>query len=935
MHSRHDKRKSGITLIGDLPWGSHFCQFYQTPTDLFETLVPYLRTGLENNEYCVWVISEILDPDEAKNALKEGVPHFEKYVAGQLEIIPYSQWRAGETKSGGAIVSKLDEAITKGFDGLRLACNAMPGDCFGETFTSHCADSISRNTVIALFMYPRDRFDTLGLMDAVKNHRFALIRNAGEWEVIESSEARITKDALERSEEKLESLFRNMSEGFAYHRIVLDSSGQPCDYIFLEVNTAFERLTGLQGKEITGKRVTEAIPGIEKDPADWIAKYGKVALTGRPVKFESYSETLKRWYLVSAFSPHKGYFAVTFSDITERKQAERESGATVAFLRLVNESRGTAELVRSATTFFQEYSGCEAVGIRLREGDDYPYYETRGFSKKFIRMENSVCRRGSGGEILKDNAGNPVLSCMCGSVITGHFDHSKSFFTARGSFWTGSTTELLASITEADRQVGIRNSCNGEGYESVALIPLDFGEERIGLIQLNDRRKGLHSPEDITLWERLAGHLSVALSKFRIEEELQVYREHLEKLVEERTATLLMLNEELEQEIVERRQTEQELQESGKRLKEAEQIAHLGHWELDLVSNTLFWSDEVYRIFDLEPQEFDASYETFLDMIHPEDRELVNEAYKDSLANRTPYDLVHRLQMKDGSIKFVNEKCKTDYGEAGNPLRSLGTVMDITERKLAEEELKKHREHLEELVKERTTELIQANKELQDFAFIASHDLQEPLRKVIAFGDRLRDRYAGALDEKGRDYLKRMENAAERMRDLIEDLLQLSRITTKAMPFLPTDLEEIVHDVLSDLEELIAQADGKVRIGSLPSLDADKLQMRQLLQNLIANALKFHEEGVAPLVSIESRCLEDGFCELTVKDNGIGFDEKYLDRIFRPFQRLHGRGVFKGSGMGLAICKKIVDRHSGEITVRSAPGQGAAFFVKLPVKQRG
>jgi PAS domain S-box-containing protein len=215
---------------------------------------------------------------------------------------------------------------------------------------------------------------------------------------------------------------------------------------------------------------------------------------------------------------------------------EREREITIEFLRLVNESTGTKDLVRAATAFFQRQSGCEAVGIRLREGEDYPYYETRGFLQKFVLDEKSLCARDSANCVIRDSSGNPIIECMCGNVICGRFNPAKRFFTERGSFWTNSTTELLATTTEADRQSRTRNRCNGEGYESVALLPLRFGDQRLGLLQLNDRRKGVFTLETIKLWERLADQLAVALSKFRAEETLreseQRFRSLFENMVE-------------------------------------------------------------------------------------------------------------------------------------------------------------------------------------------------------------------------------------------------------------------------------------------------------------------------------------------------------------------------------------------------------------------
>lgn len=248
--------------------------------------------------------------------------------------------------------------------------------------------------------------------------------------------------------------------------------------------------------------------------------------------------------------------------------------------------------------------------------------------------------------------------------------------------------------------------------------------------------------------------------------------------------------------------------------------------------------------------------------------------------------------------------------------------------------------------------LVESNRELEDFAYIASHDLQEPLRKVQAFGDRLEKKFSDKLGDEGRDYIERMRNAADRMQTLIHDLLTLSRISTKCHPFETVDISEIAKDVLSDLEVRIAETDAKIEIEDLPVIDADPLQMRQLLQNLIGNALKFQRPGETPHIKITSDFINEStgdlklngvdlstnnagkkFCSITVQDNGIGFEEKYLNKIFTVFQRLHGRGSYEGSGIGLSVCRKIVERHNGEITARSQPEQGATFFVTLPVKQ--
>lgn len=278
-------------------------------------------------------------------------------------------------------------------------------------------------------------------------------------------------------------------------------------------------------------------------------------------------------------------------------------------------------------------------------------------------------------------------------------------------------------------------------------------------------------------------------------------------------------------------------------------------------------------------------------------------------------------------------------------------IRDLEERRRAQARLKEANDLLELRVKERTaeladtnTELERSNRELQDFAFVASHDLQEPLRKIQAFGDRLRTVQGPKFDDQGRDYLERMHSAAGRMHTLINDLLMYSRVTTKAQPYEPTDLNQIVKDVLGDLEVRIQETGGKIDAAALPTIDADPVQMRQLFQNLIANALKFHRADVAPVVKIEivenfidsdapKRQSLESMVTIAVADNGIGFEERYLDRIFTPFQRLHGRNEYEGTGIGLAVCRKIAERHGGALTAKSEPGSGSTFYITLPLKQ--
>lgn len=256
-------------------------------------------------------------------------------------------------------------------------------------------------------------------------------------------------------------------------------------------------------------------------------------------------------------------------------------------------------------------------------------------------------------------------------------------------------------------------------------------------------------------------------------------------------------------------------------------------------------------------------------------------------------------------------------------------IKNLLEMRLLHQRVQMHNQILEEQVQVRTAELERSTVELTDFAYIASHDLQEPLRKIIAFGDRLAGKFGSILGNTGKDYIDRMQKSALRMKSLIDSLLQFSRVTSDSAPFQQIDLNEVVAEVLSDLEVQIERTKGKVEVDILPNIEGEQFQMRQLFQNLISNGLKYHSEDRAPVIKIKYAGFDKDQEEINIEDNGRGFDEKHLDRIFRPFERLHGHSEYGGTGMGLAICHKIVTHHKGQITAKSQPGKGATFIMRL------
>lgn len=385
-------------------------------------------------------------------------------------------------------------------------------------------------------------------------------------------------------------------------------------------------------------------------------------------------------------------------------------------------------------------------------------------------------------------------------------------------------------------------------------------------------------------------------------------------------AQLRDLNATLEKEIQEHQRVEAALRRSEALLNESQAIAHVGSWELDLATDQLTWSDEVYRIFGLPPQILAPTYAAFLDFIHPDDREAVDAAYARSVQEgQDGYAIEHRIRRRDnGDVRIVVEKCRHVRDPSGQIIRSVGMVQDITERR---------RDHAQ--IERYTEALKRSNAELEQFAYVISHDLREPARTVKNFLMLLTERYGESLDERAASFVALAMDGAVRMQEMINAVLDLARVETQGRPLTATETGAMLEQALRSLQNAIEESGATVTHDPMPRVMADEAQAAQLFQNLIANAIKFRRAGIAPQVHVAA-AREGDWWVFTVADNGIGIDPTQADRLFQIFQRLHTRDEYPGLGLGLALCKRIVTRHGGRIWVEPAPGEGARFCFTLP-----
>ncbi|WP_114749937.1 sensor histidine kinase [Pleomorphovibrio marinus] len=406
---------------------------------------------------------------------------------------------------------------------------------------------------------------------------------------------------------------------------------------------------------------------------------------------------------------------------------------------------------------------------------------------------------------------------------------------------------------------------------------------------------------------------------------------------------------ELEAEVETRKIVEDRLNQKIRQMNEAQSIAKMGSWEWDLETDKVHWSDEMFYIFELPIKHEDLIFhEDIISYVPEEDQEYLVSVIKRSVDQKHFTDFFHRILTPSGKVKVIQVRGEVHVNGEGKVTKLTGTGQDVSEQKKNEQELLS-----------KTKELEEVNKGLQKFAYIASHDLQEPMRKIKTYLSLLDDAEKPDWHQKSKVYVEKINLAASRMQHLMNDILDFSRLASSELEFQKISLDNILQDVLGDMEVSILESNAKISIGTLPDIEGNASQWGQLFQNLIGNAIKFKKTGKRPEIEIDSEFVlgiqlkeddqikgnyafkdwykdyhwgKEKFCKLQIRDNGIGFETKYKERIFEPFQRLHNQSDYEGTGIGLAICQKIVESHNGHISADST-GNGTVFTVIVPLSQ--
>jgi len=664
---------------------------------------------------------------------------------------------------------------------------------------------------------------------------------------------------------------------------------------------------------------------------------------------------------------------------------------SLTILELLNSNTGNQkELIRDILYLIRDYTGIEAVGIRLQEDEDFPYYVTKGFPEDFVEAEKYLCARDHRNELIRDSEGNPYLECMCGNVICGRYDSSLPFFTSGGSFWTNSTSALLAHTREEDRQSRTRNRCNSEGYESVALIPLKMGDMTIGLLQLNDSRKDCYSLELVEYFEHLGASVGVALARKKAEEELNGLLNKLEDRVKERTEELKQVNEQLEAEISEKEKTHKALISGQAKLERIlrkeislkKQAILLAHIASDL--NKTGSLNEVFHEILIKVRNAMRLYKTGIHIFEnktglpfsPDFCIVDSNGQKCNMEDSVAFKNLFRLmsKLKEGAeiiipdIQNLETKERDFFNQqeikslimlpvkAGTDVASMICFGKKETYIWSEEEIEFYRTvsyilsnawqrelHFQaklDAERKQMETLHTAEKALRlasvgTLAAGIAHEINQPLNALKVTVDGMiywrKRNYAIPEEEKAHN-LQFISEQVNRIDGIIKQMRRLTRQEEKP-DFSPVEINRVIRNSFSLIKQQLKLHNIEVSLeldDALSRIHGQETQMERAITNLIVNAMNVLDETCQKNKNIYIKTFSDKkSCIIVISDNGPGIPEEHIHRIFDPFFTTKFGG--KGMGLGLSITHTIITEHGGTITAGNRKEGGAQIIISIPL----
>lgn len=758
-------------------------------------------------------------------------------------------------------------------------------------------------------------------------------------------EIKAAKDQLAASEARLAGIVDSSLDSVMAFQSVRDENGHIVDFEWIYVNTRAADMVGRDVESLIGRRLLVEMPGNREEGL--FDDYVRVVEEGNPNVREFYYEHEDvEAYLVNTSVKLGDGFMVAFRDVTPERLREEELRSSQRLLAHAQtlakmgswqwdpqsgELSWSDELYRiygldpGDAVSFESYIEAVVPDDRERIAAVVSrVLETRepfSYEERIRRPDGSIRLLSSTGEVLEDNEGYVSVVGVCQDITESREAEERLLRSERrlqyaqriahlGSWDWDLATDQVTVSHEMARILGLET----ESLSFERFIECVHEEDRARVER--ELRRAIDEKAEFKFYYTIV----------RAGEE-RILRAEGELVCDARGEAQRVFS--TGHDVTEIRRAEEQIRESEQRFRQlADQISDLvGVHDPD--GRYAYVSPSSTRILGYEPHEMIGR--TPLEFVHPDDASRLENLTVSTREVDHPGEAIVRMKHRDGSWLWLEMVTTTITNEHGDVTSIQTSARDVTARVEAQQ-----------VAARSSAVLAQRNRELQDFAYVASHDLQEPLRKIRAFADLVIDEAGEKLDEDNRFYLTRIQESAARMTTLISDLLAFSRIATRGKPFADVSLQDIVEEVVSDLEYLIRDSEGTIAYDELPTFRADRTQIRQLMQNLIGNGLKFKREDVRSHISIRGGILRDALhpgmdieplVEIIVEDNGIGFEEKYLDRIFTPFQRLHSRAEYAGTGMGLAICRRIVERHGGFITAGSSPGAGSRFVVRLPINR--